>query len=852
MFNLANFITPEYKKCLLDAETHVKSLGFKEVTTQDVFIETTKLMQGPVFEMFNTFGINEKVTLEVLSQEQFEVFGADRKGEFLGISPRFKEILVASMKIAASYKKGKAGIEDFVLALLKNNEYWTYRFFDYLGVNPKDIEQHLHTFNANINKDEDILEPISSLLNALEEGIGQGFEDMGDNPFFANKKQAGKSESSTPALDFFGIDLTQEAQNGKIDPIIGRDSEIERLISVLNRKTKNNPCLVGDPGVGKTAVVEGLARRISSGDVPFAMQGKRIVSVDLGSMIAGTKYRGEFENRIKQIIDEASKLENEVILFIDEIHTIIGAGAGEGSLDAANILKPAMGRGKICIIGATTATEYQKHIEKDSALERRFQKIEVDEPTEQTSREIITGLRSSFEEYHNLIIEDDAIEAAVDLSVRYLTDRFLPDKAIDLIDEACSAKSMKYNFDEKEIKEIKLEIEALQKKINEYLLAQNYEKAIEAKAKQGQLETKIKEKKAKVSIPRQKRLHIRMDDIQRIVNQITDIPLENLQTAEGKRLLTLDKRLKAQILGQDEAIDTIVKSIKRSRVGIADRNRPIGSFLFLGPTGVGKTELVKVLAKEFYDDPKALIKIDMSELSERHSASKLIGTTPGYVWYEEGGMLTERVRRKPYSIVLFDEMEKGSVEAYNLLLQIMEDGVLTDGKGRKINFKNTIIIMTSNIGGEEFTNKATLIGFDTSDSKEAQIIQDYEKTKAKILESLPEYFLPEFINRIDKIVVFNPIDKKVLKKIILLEMDKLIERLKSVGVALEYDDKSVQYILKESYKPEFGARVVRRYLQDHLEDQIADMMISKKITEKVTVSATTKVLLINGHEVWKK
>lgn len=593
---------------------------------------------------------------------------------------------------------------------------------------------------------------------------------------------------------------------------------------------------MGEPGVGKTAVVEGLALRISQGKVPLAMQNKRIVSLDLSGMVAGTKYRGEFEARLKQIIEEASKMENEVVLFIDEIHTIIGAGSAEGTLDAANILKPAMGRGKVCIIGATTLNEYQKYIEKDSALERRFQKIDVDEPKEEVAIEIISGLRSSFEEFHNLIIDDDAIVDAVRLSVRYVSDRYLPDKAIDLVDEACSAKSMKYNSDENDVKVLKQEIEKLQKEIEDYVLSSQFHKAIKIKEKQNALEQKIQEKKAKKVIPRTKRLHITADDIQKIIESVTGVPAKNIATEDMKKLQSLGKTLGQHIIGQDEAISSIVSAIKRNRTGISNRNRPIGSFLFLGPTGVGKTELVKRLAQEFFGDEKALIKLDMSEYNERASASKLIGTTAGYVGYEEGGMLTERVRRKPYSIVLFDEIEKGSFEVFNLLLQILEDGTLTDGKGRKINFKNTIVIMTSNIGGEEFTSKASQIGFDVSSDTEAKIIRDYEKIKEKITGSLDEYFSPEFLNRIDRVVVFNPLDKTILKKIIVLQLDVLRKRLMELGITLQYDAKAITLMLKETYNPEFGARPVRRYIQDKIEDAIADRIIQGKKIPVVSVT----------------
>lgn len=485
-----------------------------------------------------------------------------------------------------------------------------------------------------------------------------------------------------------------------------------------------------------------------------------------------------------------------------------------------------MARGKISLIGATTLNEYQKYIEKDSALERRFQKIDVAEPTKDVANMIITGLRSSFEEFHNLIIDDDAISDAVELSTRYITDRFLPDKAIDLIDEACSTKSMTYNFDTSEVTELKEKAQLIQKEMEDLLISQQYQKALKKRKMIESINIEIDEKKNKRTVPRKDRLHITGSDIQKVIHQISGIPLKNLEKESMAQLRSLDSVLKKRVLGQSDAIDAIVSSLKRSSVGISNPNRPIGSFLFLGPTGVGKTELVKVLAEEFFADPKALIKIDMSEYQDKSSASKLIGTTAGYVGYEEGGMLTEKVRRKPYSIILLDEIEKGNFDVYNLLLQILEDGIVTDGKGRAINFKNTIIVMTSNIGSDEFNEKAAQIGFFTGEKEEEGIISDYANIREKVLKQLPEFFAPEFLNRIDKTIVFNPLDKKVLKNIIILHLEELIARLGLVGVNCTFDTKAVNLILKATYNPEFGARPVRRYIQDRIEDVVADMMIS--------------------------
>ncbi len=842
----------EYKKALIEAENNVKSKGYKEILSEDIFLEIIKMQSWNIYELFSNYWINEKITIEVLTQNQFNIMNDSRVWKYKWISKTLKDIIISSVKVAASREKKKAWIEDFLLAMLKNNEWWFLTFLNFLWVNPKDFEQNLLNMNTPNQKNEWwIFDPIDNILNALEEWLGWmggWLEEMENNPFFANKKPMWKKdESLTPALDFFWIDLTFEARNWKIDTIIWRDKEIERLISVINRKTKNNPCLVWEPWVGKTAVIEWLAKRISEWKVPLAMQNKRIVSLDLWSVIAWTKYRWEFESRIKQIIDEASKLENEVVLFIDEIHTIIWAWSWEWSLDAANILKPAMGRWKISVIWATTLNEYQKHIEKDSALERRFQKIEVDEPTSEVAKEIIEWLKASFEDFHNLVIEDEAIEAAVDYSVRYITDRYLPDKAIDLIDEACSAKSMKYNYEEDGIKEIKLEIEKLQKDIENFVLSQQYHKAIIAKDKQKELENKIREKKWKKNIARSKRLHITKDDIQKILNQITWVPIQNLSLEDIEKLKKLETNLRKRIIWQDEAIKSIVSSIKRSRTWITDKNRPIWSFLFLGPTWVWKTELVKVLAQEFYGDPKALIKVDMSEYSEKASVSKLLGSAPGYVGYDEWWMLTEKVRRKPYSIVLFDELEKWNFEIYNILLQILEEWNLTDWKWRKINFRNTIIIMTSNIWSEEFMSKATQIWFDLSWDKEAKIIKDYEKIKEKVLWSLDEYFAPEFVNRIDKTIVFNPLDKDILKKIIILQLNELIERLKDLKISLEYDNKAVNLILKETYNPEYWARPVRRYIQDKIEEELSNLLLNKKIHGTILISSDNKKLTFKSN-----
>ncbi len=849
---MLNQFTGEYKQIMLDAENLAKKMWDKEILPEDMIVQITAKASWNIADLFEEFGINISVIQDVFSRPPFALDLAKRKWDYAGISSRLKELIVISMRVASGFQKSQAGIEDFLLAFFQSpSERWFSEMLDFIGIIPKDFEKQLIDINTLIAGGEKNTEkqpmfwPMEEIMDMLEDAFG-GNGAMPQTPFSANKPQD-KKESNTPWLDFFGVDLVAESREKTNEPIIGRDTEIDRLISILNRKTKNNPCLVGDPWVGKTAVVEGLAKRIASGDVPFAMQNKRVIALDLSGMIAGTKYRGEFEQRIKMVIDEASKLENEVILFIDEIHTIIGTGSGEGGLDAANILKPAMARGKICLIGATTLDEYQKYIEKDSALERRFQKIDVEEPTPETAKEIIKGLKKSFEEFHNLIITDEAIEDAVDLSVRYITDRFLPDKAIDLLDEACSTKSMTYHFDSSEIEWLKEKQQKIQKEMEDMLIAQQYQKALVKRKQIDKISKDMEQKKRKKRIPRKDRMKITDLDIHRVIHQSTGIPLKNLAKEDTGKLKWLEKALKKSIFWQNEAIASIVSSIKRSHVGISDTNRPIGSFLFLGPTGVGKTELVKVLAKEFYADPKALIKIDMSEFQDKSSASKLIGTTAGYVGYEEGGMLTEKVRRKPYSIILFDEIEKGNFDVYNLLLQILEDGVISDGKGRQVNFKNTIIIMTSNIGSDEFNTTASRIGFDISDNEEQEVLEDFASAKEKITSELTDYFSPEFLNRIDKTIVFNPLDKSVIRKVAVFHLDRLADRLKKIGITFEYDVKAVNMIVSETYNPEYGARPVRRYIQDSIEDAIADSMIVHPSKKQVSISAKKKELVFD----WK-
>lgn len=849
----------KYKEVLLNAEENVKKLWFKNLWVEDIFLEVVKQAKWNLKEILNLFWINEKLVLEIIQKWIFNEIPETRKWVYTWMSSRTKNIILWSIKIAANYTKTKASLEDFLISMIVNDS-WINSFFDYIWINPTDVEAELREANVNWlfdwelqtekdSQDKETTESINKLLWALTKNI---LQNEWITPFDNNMNWQKFTESTTPALDFFSTNLTAEAKEWKIEKTIWREIEVERLVAILNRKTKNNPVLVWEPWVWKTAIVEWLALKIAEWDVPFSMKDKKVLALDMTSLVAWTRYRWEFEWRIKQVIEEASKIENEVILFIDEIHTIIWAWGWEWTLDASNILKPAMWRWKIRIIWATTYNEYKKYIEKDSALERRFQQIVVNEPTKEIAKTILSGIKENFEEYHNLIISDEAINEAVELSNRYITDRYLPDKAIDLMDEACSLKSMKYNFDENEIKVLKEKIAENNKKIEDLVISQQYKKAFKLKEKQLELEKQISESKQKFQVPKEKRFVVEAFDVQKVLSIATGIPISNLGKDETAKIIWLEKKIKSEIVGQEEAISGIIKSIMRNKAWISNPNRPIWSFLFLWPTWVWKTELVKVLAKNFYDDKDALIKIDMSEYSDKTSVNKLIWASSGYVWYEEGWMLTEKVRKKPYSVILFDEIEKWDFEVYNLLLQILEEWILSDNKGKKVNFKNTIIIMTSNIWQEEFTRKAAKIWFSIWNSEEEEIIDDYKKSAEKIKQNLTDYFSPELINRIDKIIVFNPLDKNEIKKIVILWLKDLENRLKSKWFALKYDTKVINFILKNVYNPDFWAREVRRYLVDYIEELIAEEIITNKNTKEFALSIVKEKIVINNKKTEAK
>ncbi len=638
-------------------------------------------------------------------------------------------------------------------------------------------------------------------------------------------KKAQKQNGKTPTLDQFGTDLTNQAKEGKFDPVIGRDSEIARVLQILSRRGKNNPCLIGEPGVGKTAVAEGLAQKIADGDVPEILKDKRVVSVDLSSMVAGAKYRGEFEERLKKAIDEVINAGN-VILFIDEIHTIVGAGSAEGAIDASNILKPSLARGEIQLIGATTINEYRKYIEKDAALERRFQPVMIGEPTVEETVKILFGIRDKYEAHHGVKIEDEALEAAAKLSQRYITDRFLPDKAIDLVDEAASKKRLSLLTAPDNIKELEKELEQISNDKQSAIISQDFEKAAELRDKEKAILEKIDSGRSqwKESAGSSEQV-VGEEDIADIVSEWTNIPVKKLAEEESERLKNLENVLHSRVVGQNEAVSAVSRAIRRGRAGLKDPKRPIGSFIFLGPTGVGKTELSKALAESMFGSENAIIRVDMSEYMEKHSVSKFIGSPPGYVGFDEGGQLTEKIRKKPYSVLLFDEIEKAHPDVFNILLQILEDGILTDAQGRKVDFRNTVIIMTSNLGAKEILNTGTKLGFAGTDSKTAE----NGVIKERVTEELKRAFRPEFLNRIDEIIVFERLDEENVRRIARLMLSELSKRLMANEIKAEFSDDAVDAIVKEGYDPTYGARPLRRAIQSKIEDMLSEKIIDGAI-----------------------
>lgn len=740
--------------------------------------------------------------------------------------------------------------EHLLYALVKQKESGAIHLFKNLMLNPAHLENYLENLFQQESKHKSsksgtVLTPqnpnqIDSLLNSLQGMfIGMGNEKNASGPFPGVDNQKENSthqprKNKKLALDYFCHDLTDEALQGKLDKIVGREKEISRVVQILARKTKNNPLLLGDPGVGKTAIIEGLAQRIIKGNVSDCILDKQVFALSMSDLVAGTKYRGEFEERLKRVIDEASNIENEVILFIDELHTIIGTGAAEGSLDAANILKPALSRGKVQIIGATTMDEYKKYIEKDAALSRRFQSVDIPEPTVEETIEILKGVAPHYEEYHSVKISAEALISTAKLSHRYINDRFLPDKAFDMLDEACALKSTGTKNNGKPIRELRTKLVNTVKQKEEAVVSQNYERANKLHQKEMALEEELKKLKNKKNT-RKSVKKVDETDIAKILEQMTGIPASSLLTNELSQLQNLENNLKQKVVGQSHAISQVSKSIRRARVGIQNPNRPLGTFLFMGPTGVGKTELVKQLSKEVFHNNDALIKIDMSEFSAGHSTSRLVGTTAGYVGYNNGGQLTDKINRKPYSIVLFDEIEKAHKDVHNLLLQILEDGVLTDGKGKKVSFKNTIIILTSNIGAERFQKQANSIGFADSEKDISQHKHDFEIAKEDVLKDLKQSFSAEFVNRLDGTIVFQPLDRNAIREIVKIQIDDLGTRLDEKNIKLNCGGALINTLAKLAYHPESGAREVRRIISEKLEMPLVEEFISGNISSDASL-----------------
>lgn len=790
------------------AKEAAAKLGNEYIGTEHILLGLTLVQQSVAAKALE----GQNVTYHQVMERICEMQGEKQKFYLpLDMTPRAKRVVERSKQEAVRLGANYVGTEHILLALLREPDTLAITLLEDLGV---DI-QTLY---------EDIM-----LLLGESEAQPAGVQGMHERP---------KEEiSETETLDKFSRDMTALAKQGKFDPIVGREQEIERIIRILSRRTKNNPCLMGDPGVGKTAIVEGLAQKISDGNVPDTLRHKRILSLDLSAMVAGSKYRGEFEERMKKALEDV-KAAGNIILFIDEIHTVIGAGAAEGAIDASNILKPALARGEIQLIGATTLEEYRKHIEKDAAFERRFQPVRVEEPTEAVAVQMLTALKDPYEMHHRVRISDEAIAAAVRLSARYVTERFLPDKAIDLIDEAASCLRLSAYTAPTSIKELEARIAELEQEKETAIKTEEFEQAAEIKKLQDGLRTSLKAaKRAWESTHDSGEIVVTADNVAEIVSRWTGIPVQSMQEEESQRLLHLEEVLHKRVIGQDEAVKALAKAVRRGRVGLKDRNRPIGSFLFLGPTGVGKTELSKALAEALFGDENAMVRIDMSEYMEKHSVSRMVGSPPGYVGYEEGGQLSEKVRRNPYSVVLFDEIEKASPEVFNILLQVLDDGHITDGQGRTVDFKNTVIIMTSNAGARSIAAPKRL-GFTSVETPE----QSYEMMKKGVMDEIKTIFKPEFLNRIDDIIVFHPLEQEEITRIVRLLTDVMAKRVKeNMNITVSFTKKAIEKIAEEGYDKAYGARPLRRAIQSKIEDAFAEeyLLGNIKAGDKVSVGLKT-------------
>ena len=792
-------------------------LGHSYIGTEHILYGLAKEGNGIASKVLE----NQNVTADDILNKIEELIGRDEPIEnIVDFTPRTKRVVESAFIEARRLGYNFIGTEHLLIGILREGDCVAAKI--------------LLDLNVNIPK------LYNEIIKVINEGEDYNSNDDSTNNVNGAKRRGKGSYNQTPTLNQFGEDLTKKAEEGKLDPVIGRKQEIERVIEILSRRTKNNPCLIGEPGVGKTAAVEGLAQKIASGDVPEVLKDKRVVTLDISGMVAGAKYRGDFEERIKKALNEVKKA-GDIILFIDEIHTIVGAGAAEGAIDAANILKPLLARGEIQLVGATTLNEYRKFIEKDAALERRFSPVTVNEPSEKDTIQILKGIRDKYEAHHNVKITDEAIEAAVKLSIRYVTDRFLPDKAIDLIDEASSKARLKTYTEPDSLKELQEEIEKTKNEKEEAVLNQKFEKAAELRDSEKALREKFEEEQSKWKNKNTKSIvTITEENIAEVIANWTGIPAKKITEDENEKLKNLEQELHKRVIGQNEAVEAVSKAIRRGRVGLKDPKRPIGSFLFLGPTGVGKTELSKALAEVLFGDENAMIRLDMSEFMEPHSVSKLIGAPPGYVGFDDGGQLTEKIRRKPYSVVLFDEIEKAHPDVMNMLLQILEDGRLTDSQGRTVNFKNTVIIMTSNLGARLITDRKQL-GFANQDGKEDSK-KEYEEIKKEVMAELKKELRPEFINRIDEIIVFHKLNDTDINQIIDIMLKEVVNRLKEQKYDIEFEPDVKEMIAKEGIDKNFGARPLRRTIQNLVEDKLAEDILDGKLVKGKVNKITKKQL----------
>ena len=802
--------TDDAQRVLSLAQEAALELGHDYVGTEHVLIGLTKVKNGVAAKALEELGL---VTEDIFEAVEQHVGRGNKKATSIYMTPRVKHVLELAIQVANHMNHNYVGTEHILLGLLSDGS----------GV----AVAILRAMNIRSN---DIVEAIRSILGSNKGSNNGGQEGLNSN-------------NDLGELSDFATDLNESAKQGKIDPVIGRDTEIQRVIQILSRRTKNNPVLIGEPGVGKTAIAEGLAQRIVTGNVPEILRNKRIISISIGSMLAGAKYRGEFEERLKKAIDEVQQ-HDDMIIFIDEIHTLVGAGATEGAMDAANILKPALARGEFQVIGATTLDEYKKHIEKDAALERRFQPVQVGEPNEEDALEILKGLRDRYEAFHKAKITDEALTAAVSLSSRYITDRFLPDKAIDVVDEAASKVRMKVFSAAPDVKALEDRLNTVKKEKEAAVTSQDFEKAAKLRDEEKSLSKEIDDKKSVAKEKSDQKLIVTEEDIATVVAQWTGIPVAKIAEEESETLLHLEEELHKRVVGQDEAVTAVAKAVRRARAGLKDPKRPIGSFLFLGPTGVGKTELARALASSLFGDESAMIRLDMSEYMEKHTVSRLVGAPPGYVGYEEGGQLTDAVRRKPYSVILLDEVEKAHADFFNILLQVLDDGRLTDSQGRTVDFRNTVIIMTSNLGAKALHKNSPELGFLAAKKADSNVDEnkgiDFKEAKKSVMDAVKRHFRPEFLNRIDEMIVFHPLTEEDLKEIVTILMSDVTKRLEERDLHLEITTEAMKLLVKEGSDFTMGARPLKRAIQRLIEDPVSDLILKGDAKEGKIIKADAK------------